>query len=279
MREGIKVKNILTEKGKTIILNTVGNSVLTNCYIPCHEILDKIAIHEIYCFCYEGIVILIHPMNGIHKLYYFLSDLDILISGVERNIQEDLGKYRDLVGTVVARLPDKNVHVLEKLGFAPYKEYIRKQMISKNRDRCDIERIAEIANASDLNDIYQLLYGTFDIMSDHLLSKEELYTFLELSQVLKVRIDGALAGVLLYETFGKKSYLRSLCVSEEFIGKKVGLTLLEEYIKKNQERTKLFYLWVESTNDRAIRLYDRFGYKDDGLHEYIYLYKDGLITK
>lgn len=273
------MQNTLTEKGKTIILNTVGNPILTNCYIPCHEILDKIAIHEIYCFCYEGVVILIHPINGIHKMYYFLKNLDVLGEDFSKKIWEDLRKFQNLIGTVVARLPDKNVHVLEKLGFAPYKEYIRKQMISKKRDRCDTERISEIANTSDLNGIYKLLYGTFDIMSDHLLSKEELYALLELSQALKVCIDGALAGVLLYETFGKKSYLRSLCVSKNFIGKKVGLTLLEEYVKRNQERTKLFYLWVESTNSRAIRLYDRFGYKDDGLHEYIYLFKDGLITK
>lgn len=273
------MQNILTEKGKTIILNTVGNPVLTNCYIPCHEIMDKIAAHEIICFCYERMVVLIHPENGIHKLYYFLSDMDILISGVERNIQEDLGKYRNLVGTVVARLPDKNVEVLQKLGFTPYKEYIRKQMVSQKKDWCGTAQIVETAAADDIQDIYQLLYGTFDIISDHLVSKEELGTLLGSCQVLKVCIDGALAGVLLFETFGKKSYLRSICVSEEFIGKKIGLTLLEEYIRRNQERTKLFYLWVESTNEKAIRLYERFSYKDDGLREYIYLYKDDLTTK
>lgn len=272
------MQNILTEKGKTIILNTIGNPVLTNCYISCHEIMDKIAMHEIACFCYEEMVILIHPMDGIHKMYYFLAQRDILTSGLTRNIRENLGEFQNLVGTMVARLPEKNVEVLEELGFVPYKEYIRKQMLSQKREWCDTAQIVETATVDDIQDINQLLYGTFDIISDHLVSKEELGTLLGSCQVLKVCVDGTLAGVLLFETFGKKSYLRSICVAEEFIGKKIGLTLLEEYIKRNQESTKLFYLWVESTNERAIYFYDRFGYKDDGLHEYIYLYKNSLTT-
>lgn len=266
------MKDILTEKGKTLILNTIGNPLLTNCYLSSHEVMEKIRTHEIHCFCYEGIVVLIHSLDGIHKMYYFLEDMDILIPHLVGKIREDMKEYQDVVGTVVARIPDKNVSVLERLEFRSYKEYIRKQMPAGAMDWCEAVPMTEIAGVRDLDDIYQLLHGTFDVMSDHLVSRQELYAFLELSQVLKVSINGELAGVLLFESFGKKSYLRSICVNDKYRGRKVGSSLLKGYIGRNQKKTKLFYLWVENTNERAICLYERFGYKDDGLREYIYLY-------
>ena len=162
---------------------------------------------------------------------------------------------------------------MERLQFHPYKKYIRKQMIAGTEEWCEPKHTTETADVSDLNDIYELLYGTFDVMTDHLVSEGELRNFLEMSQVLKVRMDGELAGVLLFEVFGKKSYLRSICVSENFVGKKIGLSLLQGYFLRNRENTKLFYLWVESTNEKAIRLYERLGYKDDGLREYTYMYR------
>lgn len=267
------MRDILTEKGKAIILNAIGNPLLTNCYLSCREIMDKIATHKIHCFCYEEeIVILIHPMNGLHKMYYFIQSQDVLIPCLVEKIQKDIENYQNLEGTVVTKIPDKNVDILKKLEFHPYKKYIRKQMIPGTTEQYEAMYKAENADMDDLNDIFQLLYETFDIMTDHLVSKTELRTFLEMRQVLKIAIDGELAGVLLFETFGKKSYLRSLCVSEKFAGKKIGLSLLYTYILKNLETTKLFYLWVESTNKRAIQLYENLGYKNDGIQECIYLY-------
>ena len=75
----------------------------------------------------------------------------------------------------------------------------------------------------------------------------------------------------MFETFGKKSYLRCLCVSKEFMGKKIGLSLMSNYIRRNRKDKQLFYLWVENTNKRAIQLYENIGYRDDGVKEFIYL--------
>lgn len=265
------MKDILTEKGNAFILSAVGNPLLTNCYLSYNEIIDKVQANEIHCLCYDEITILIHEMDGFQKMYYFLKNPDILFPDHAKKIRKDLKKYPNLEGTVVARIPDKNVYVLEKLGFHPYKEYIRKQLTAETREWCKAVHAIETADIGDLEDIYQLLHGTFDTMSDHLVSKKELHTFLESSRVLMLRIDGELAGVLLFESVGKKSYLRSICIADKFTGKKIGLSLLANYIKRNQKETRLFYLWVESTNERAIILYEKFGYKDDGLREYIYL--------
>ncbi len=265
------MNEILTEKETAVIRNAIGNPLLTNCYLSYNAVINEIAAHKIYCLGYNGIVILIHKMNGFHKMYYFLKTKDSLIPELVKKIQKDLAEYSNLEATVVAKMPDKNVDILERFEFHPYKKYIRKQKVVETENWCETTWLIETADIRDLNNIYQLLYSISDIMSDHLVSKEELHAFLESSQVLKVVIDGELAGALVFEFLGKKSYLRSICVSHNFIGKKIGLSLIKHYIEKNKNRTKLFYLWVESTNEKAIQLYEKLGYKNDGLVEYIYI--------
>lgn len=264
------MEEILTEKGQAVIRNAVGNSSLTNCYLSYNLVMERIRAQEIRCICYSGIILMVHSLDGVNKVYYFLESRDVLAPDVIRRIEGELSGYPDLVGTVVSRLPNQNVDILEMLGFRPYKQYIRKQMAAGTAVLCQAVWPVETAAVGDLDHIYPLLEGISDVMTDHLVSKEELYVFLAARQVLKVVAEGELAGVLVFEIFGKKSYLRTISVADRFKGKKIGLSLIEGYFQKNRENAKLFYLWVESTNERAIRLYDSLGYKDDGLKEYIY---------
>lgn len=265
--------DIFTEKENDIIIHAIGNPYLTNCYLAYDEIVKKMKLNEIYCLCHENIVLLIHRVNQIHKIYYFIKNSDHLSAEVLKKIQEPLKQYPNLIAEVVTKESQRDSNILERLGFIPYKKYIRKQMLASSWNKHKTAASVKIADERDLDDIFQLLYETFDIMSDYLVSREELLIFITLSHVLKISIDNKIAGVLLFETHGKKSYLRALCVSNRFTGQKIGLSLMEDYIERNIKETKLFYLWVMSTNKTAVHLYEELGYEDDGLCEYIYLYK------
>ena len=95
------MENILTEKGYAVIRNAVGNSSLTNCYLSYNLVIDKIRTHEIQCICYDSIILMIHRVDGVRKIYYFLENRNILFPEMIRKIQADLAEYPDLVGTVV----------------------------------------------------------------------------------------------------------------------------------------------------------------------------------
>lgn len=265
----------MTQKEIALIADARRRPHLTNCYLSYPDLVKKIEKKEIHRFYHEDIMVLVHMMQYFCKMYFFIKNNTMLDSDSILMLKKELMAYPTLVVTIATReIYKENVKVLEKLGFRFHKYYIRKQMIMGTEKMSERVHETDIADVSDINAIHHLLHNNFDIYSDHLVSKDELQVFLESSHVLKICEDGKLAGVLLFESFGKKSYLRCICVAKEYSGKKLGRSLLESYIKKNREGTKLFYLWVESTNKSANCLYESVGYKDDGLKEYIYLKRE-----
>lgn len=148
------MKELLTEKETSIIRNAIGDPRLTNCYLSYNTVMDEIITGNIYCFCYNGIVILIHEMNEFQKMYYFLKDKDSLIPELVNKIQTDLTRYVNLEGTVVSRMPDKNVAILEKFGFHLYKKYIRKQRGTGSENWCKAMHFESFGKKSYLRSIF-----------------------------------------------------------------------------------------------------------------------------
>ncbi|HCJ09050.1 MAG TPA: hypothetical protein DHV96_12040, partial [Lachnospiraceae bacterium] len=119
-----------------------------------------------------------------------------------------------------------------------------------------------------------LLYGSFDAKVSCLPSKEELMELIDKKWTLKICINNEIAGVLLFEDFGKKSYARVLCVKEEYRNNVIGYSLFAKYINMHINNIHLFYLWVDRDNREVLSLHDKFGYREDGLIDNIYIRKD-----
>ena len=268
----------LTEDAKNILKGAIGNPLLTNCFLYYKDVLEMINADTIRVLCFSDIVVLVHETDEIQKMYYFLKNEDAQITNIIRKVRMELSVYPNLEADFVARNLQNQPDILRRLGFRFYKEYLRETRVVSAKISDQELNVVELAKMEDLVAIYNLLYNTFDIMSDHLVSQNELRVLLETGQVFKVNIDEKLAGVLLSETQGKKSYLRAICVENEFIGCGVGASLMYNYIKRNIHKTKMFYLWVESTNQRARKLYEKLGYKEDGLRNYIYIF-DSCLSK
>lgn len=267
------MKEMFSREIKSVIKNATGNPLLTNCFFCYREVLSMIELKAVYIFYIKGNVFLVHRVGDLYKMYYFLGEADALKEEGIWEIRRELSVFTDLEAEFVARDHSHMPDVLEKLGFIFYKKYIRKQLVIRDQFIFEESRKVESANSADTDKIYNLLYETFDIMSDHLVSRAELRDFVREEQVLIVKSGKNVTGVLLFETHGKKSYLRALCVDSKFAGQGTGISLMANYIKRNMQSTKMFYLWVEDTNQVAKGLYEKLGYRDDGLKNYIYLYK------
>lgn len=269
----------LSEKDGEIILNAIGKQALSNCYLPYNEIIKKIANMEIHLLSHEDIVLLIQDVHGIHKMYYFVKENKENEIGVDiyHDLSRQMGNYSSLMTDFISSVPCNKFDIIENLGYQPYKKYLRYHILEEKVRLLEPLEKAMFAGFSEIDDIYQFLYCTFDVLTDHLPSKEELYAFVKSQQIIKICRDNKIAGVLLFEKQGAKSYLRAICVNPEYRNREIGYSLMVNYIKITRNDSKSFYLWVESENKDAIRLYEKLGYEPDGLIDYIFLYGAAVV--
>jgi hypothetical protein len=124
------------------------------------------------------------------------------------------------------------------------------------------------ANPDDTTGIVGLLEGAFDRFGEQLPLTYEIDAAIEARQVLVARRDGKLAGLLFFETQGFSSTLRFWAVATEFRALKLGSALMRHYFT-TQSAVKRFVLWVAAANLNAVQKYGHYGYKPDGLVDYV----------
>ncbi len=252
-----------------VINSILSNSGYTNCIMTVQEIKQKLCEEKMSVIS-EKPLILIEHHDLYLRLYYFLKDVEE-INDIDQELLDALSEEKPIYADITTK--DKFEYkgsVFEKIKLLPYRTYIRKSMLNngkKMRNMLD----TEYAQEGDVEFIFNMLIEQFDLMSDHIPDKDELSKLVSENKILKISIRDHTAGVLLFDDFGKRSYARALCVVPEYQNSFVGYSLLVDYINKHStEKTKLFYLWVDEANENVRKLHDRFGYKYDGLNNYIF---------
>lgn len=261
------------EKRNEIILKAIGHSINNNCYMTFEAIQEGIDQGKLLVFFEENIVVLLEKKNSHYKLYYFLSQKNKL-DGSWEDLKIKLKGYRPLKLELLTKT-DKAINniVVSNLDFALYKIYIRKRILDTRLIRpYKVKMDVEFARLEDTDYIYGMLLDTFDLIADYIFDeREELVGLILNRNVLKVVLAGEIAGVLVFEDTKCTSYLQALCIKERCRNNGVGSSLLAKYINMHLGSTELFYLWVDKDNVNALGLYNKFGYKEDGLKDNIYI--------
>jgi ribosomal protein S18 acetylase RimI-like enzyme len=126
----------------------------------------------------------------------------------------------------------------------------------------------EFANVSDAQEIVDLLESAFDRFGEQLPLLYEIQAAVCARQVLVARHQGKIAGLLFFETQGLSSTLRFWAVANVYRTLKVGSALMRQYFA-TQGAVKRFVLWVAADNVDAVQKYSHYGYKPDGLVDYV----------
>ena len=126
----------------------------------------------------------------------------------------------------------------------------------------------EFANLGDAPGIVDLLEGAFDRFGEQLPLLYEIEAAIQARQVLVARHEGKIAGLLFFETQGFSSTLRFWAVAEPYRALKFGSALMRQYFA-TQCAVKRFVLWVAADNVNAVQKYGHYGYKPDGLVDYV----------
>ena len=259
---------------QSIITHASYRPALSNSFEPVADITAGLQNGTFIAVNASHPVILLKKCEGFFKVYYFLenpqldnADWDSLADKI-RQISGGVPVYGEVTlrGDFVF-----SVSVFERLGLHPFRTYLRSSM-KKPAQKFDEYVIPEYAVPEDADRILELMYSTsnFDVMADHLPARKELDAKINSRSVLKIEAQDELAGIMIFEDTGVKSYTAVLCVSEKFRRNKTGYTLFAHYINMHIDNTELFYLWTDKDNTPAVAFYNYFGYRHDGLKNFIF---------
>lgn len=151
-------------------------------------------------------------------------------------------------------------------GFRPYRRLHRMVRIGQSHVQLSSANGVPVVYADrvDAQAIWDLLCSTFDRYAEQLPTLYEIEAAIENHQILAVKQEGTLAGLLFFETQGFTSMLRYWLVSEPFRAFHFGSALMNHYFA-TQKAARRFILWVLSGNEHATQKYRHYGYAPDGL--------------
>lgn len=205
--------------------------------------------------------------SSIARFYYFLAagDSDFFL---QNNVDYDL------VCDVLVRAP-LDLKLDNFLAINSFKEYAKLKKMYLTNDSVYRSsglniKLVERRNSTSLSKLFK---NNFDSFSERPPDIDEIEFAIKNKEIYcKVSNFGEIMGF--YWNSNKKflSELRYLFVVEKYRGQGIGRELLKEYFI-NTSNINRKQLWVLENNKSAIRLYESFGFKFDGLVDYIYIKK------
>src|SRR6266536_2701968 len=180
----------------------------------------------------------------------------------------------DLVGSKAVL--DGLIALLESAGFRRYKFLYRMSRLAPTvpTPGSPGNPCVGYAEKTDVEAILDLLTKSFDRYAEQLPMPYEIQAAVEGRQFLVARRDGALGGLLFFETQGFTSTVRYWLVAEPFRMERLGGALIHRYFAVHSG-VRRFVLWVIADNENAIARYRHYRYAPDGLVDHVLV--NGMI--
>lgn len=185
---------------------------------------------------------------------------------------EVIDMLKKLPGVNVLNIPAKNdipewKAIMLSAGFDPIGIYER-YYYKKVKERKNARGI-NYATPEHVEAIYALFRNHFSLYTDYLPTKDELAGLVNQGNVIVNYSEGEVCGAFVYETEGRKCYLRAWYDRGEN-----GLKLLfDVYGIMYLKHISYAYFWVNSTNTNVKKIHELLGAVPDGLKDYTFIKK------
>lgn len=185
--------------------------------------------------------------EGYYKLYYYIND-----------INEKFDAKGPFVSEIVSKQMDET---LENMGFELYKT--RERLRLNHKEPYESSRVNYM---DDADFIYHALQN-FDEYSGERLDLDEVRE--RIDKKLFVGIDGA--GFIEFSTDVFKDAIEHFYIDPAKRGEGLGTEILRHYLGSVSKKKRV-NVWTDE-GSRAIKLYHKFGFKEDGLKSYVYIWR------
>ncbi len=120
------------------------------------------------------------------------------------------------------------------------------------------------AEKSDIDELQKMFCSAFDPISERIPTKEQLIKYIDSQSILIKRIQNEIAGFAVIDIQKKSMYLKHLLTNPKFRRQGIAESLLKHAFYLSRDCVR-YILWVIETNEPAISLYKKFGYKFETL--------------
>ena len=229
---------------------------------------------ETYFLEHESTLILVVHNNEYNLIFYWTLSYDNLIS-IINNIKDKFS-----VPSIIECLYSKNSHIknrlIEENEFIYYGGILRLNKQVEHHDTNFDDNInIEYATKDDINNIQKLYSSIFNLYIDRILTKSELEYYTNHKNILVYRHGSHIAGCLIFSKLDTETtyHLRYWFVDkkhhEELKG--VGKSLLHK-LYKIVDTGNMIEVWSRKDNQLVTDIYEKYGFKKDGLECDVLIY-------
>lgn len=186
--------------------------------------------------------------EGYYKFYYYINDINEKFDAKDTFVSEVVSKEMD--------------ETLENIGFELYKTRVRLRL--NHKEPYESKRVKYI---DDAEFIYEALQS-FDEYSGERLDLDEIRE--RIAKKLFIGIDGA--GFIEFSTDAFKDAIEHFYIDPARRGEGLGSEILRHYLGSVSKKKRV-NVWTDE-GSRAIKLYHKYGFKEDGLKSYVYIWRE-----
>ena len=206
------------------------------------------------------------------SLYYVATTIESLNAAISKLLPTlSTTMVTDLVGMEAQIEP--LVELFKNNGFTLRRELTRMSCIGVGDQFRQDEAMVQKGDVDNVAEIRQLLVDFFDPLSEQLPSEEELMHYIENNGIYVCRMEGRIAGFIIFELTKSSFYLRHWFTHPGFRNKGVGSALYKK-VMYNSADLKRLMLWVVDDNENAIKRYEHYGYKMEKLRDKVMIYNN-----
>jgi hypothetical protein len=206
----------------------------------------------------------LHDEWGFSRLYFCTFDA----AGLEEELQRVNWPPIVVADWISKEGPAPIDPLLKNLGFHFHAIYDR--IIYKNLRRECANAYLSLADLSDRDAIHTLLFQVFDKYADHIMSLDELSELIAHEQVILSRdAQRSIDGLVIFPITGDNCNFNFLYNG----GGSLNLSRLlgNFYGVLTERNVQSGFSWVRRTRPLVLKLHESFGWKKDGIVDYIYL--------
>lgn len=264
-----RVENSSQYRAMVADIKSAATRFTSNCFSE-PQLIEKWALDgRLSIVKAPGAILLLRTGFRVLHLYHAAADIDALRQALIHldsiGVTDPLSA--DLVGFQPAIEELKQTYVAG--GFGPYRCLLRMTHQGLMRQfAAPTQPLVKDASPRLTGLVHEFLLGLLDPFSEQIPSVDDLNQAAERGQILTVNEGQSVAGILIFDRVGQSTTLRYWFVSPNARGKGIGSALMRTFLHRVADSRRIV-LWVFSDNDNAIAKYMTYGFKSDGLRDWI----------